>query len=133
MNVLISIKPEFVEKIISHEKRYEFRRRIFKKEVKNVIIYSTAPSKKIVGYFELEGIIKDSPKNLWNFCSDFAGINEKDFFNYFEGLSKGFALKIGHLELFENFVDVDSLEGFSAPQSFKYLDDASFDKLISLV
>ena len=133
MNVLISIKPEFVEKIISHEKRYEFRRRIFKKEVKNVIIYSTAPSKKIVGYFELENIIKDSPLNLWNSCSDFAGIDEKDFFNYFLGISKGFALKIGHLELFENFVDTENLDDFRAPQSFKYIDDESFEKLISLV
>ena len=33
MNLIISIKPQFVEKILSGEKKYEFRRRIYRKEV----------------------------------------------------------------------------------------------------
>ena len=46
MNVLMSIKPKYVEKIISKEKTYELRRNIFKREVSNVLIYSTSPEKK---------------------------------------------------------------------------------------
>ncbi|MDR3223832.1 MAG: hypothetical protein LBT66_08920 [Methanobrevibacter sp.] len=53
MNVLISIKPNYVEKIVSKEKTYELRRTIFKKEVKKAFIYSTYPEKKIIGYFRL--------------------------------------------------------------------------------
>jgi len=80
MNVLISIKPKYVEKIISKEKTYEFRRNIFKKEVEKVVIYSTSPEKKIIGYFKSNSIIKDCPKNLWDNFSEEAGINEEDFF-----------------------------------------------------
>lgn len=43
MRVLLSIKPEFVKKIISGEKKYEFRRKIFKRDVKIVIIYASYP------------------------------------------------------------------------------------------
>ena len=123
MDVLMSIKPQYVEKIISKEKTYEFRKSIFKKEVNNVIIYATSPKKKIVGYFELEDIIKDTPSNLWNNFSDKAGISKKDFFDYFKGKDEGFALKIGKLAILDDFIDVDCFEDFKAPQSFKYVVD----------
>jgi len=100
MNVIISIKPKYVEKIISKEKTYEFRRSIFKKEVERILIYSTSPEKKIIGYFKLNKIIKDCPKNLWNNFSEEAGINEEDFFDYFKNKKEGFALKIDELEVF---------------------------------
>ena len=51
MELLLSIRPEFVEKIISHEKKYEFRKRIFRKNVDKIFIYSSSPEKKIIGYF----------------------------------------------------------------------------------
>ena len=78
MNLLISIKPEFVEKIISLDKKYEFRLSIFKRPVEKIFIYSTYPEKKIVGYFEFKELIKDSPINLWNKFSHVSGTTEKD-------------------------------------------------------
>ena len=32
MNVLLSVKPKYAEKIVEGEKKYEFRRAIFKKQ-----------------------------------------------------------------------------------------------------
>ncbi len=122
MDVVISIKPQYVDKIISKEKTYEFRRVVFKKEVDNVIIYATAPMKKIVGSFELEEIIKDTPSNLWDNFSSESGICEKDFFSYFEGKDMGFALKVGELDILDEFIDVNLLDDFNAPQSFMYVD-----------
>jgi len=47
MNVLLSIKPKYVEKIVNGEKQYEFRKRIFRnKNVRKAFIYSTSPTKK---------------------------------------------------------------------------------------
>jgi len=58
MTVLLSIKPEFADKIFDGTKKYEFRRRIFKKEgVKKVIVYVTSPVQKIIGEFLIESII----------------------------------------------------------------------------
>ena len=63
MKVLLSIKPEYVEKIFSKEKKYEFRKSIFKNpNIKSIIIYSSSPVKKVVGEFEIENIIQDTPK-----------------------------------------------------------------------
>lgn len=47
MKVLLSINPEYVEKIFSGIKKYEYRRSIFKNEaVDTIVIYSTSPIKK---------------------------------------------------------------------------------------
>ena len=82
MNLLISIKPEFVNKILANEKLYEFRKSIFKQKVDKIFIYSTYPVKKIVGYFEASEIICKSPQELWNSFSEVSGISKKDFFKY---------------------------------------------------
>lgn len=71
MNVLLSIKPKYIEKIIKGNKRYEFRKSIFKKSVDEVWIYATSPTKKIVGTFVIGEIIKDTPANLWKNLNDF--------------------------------------------------------------
>ena len=52
MKVLLSIKPEFVEKIFSGEKRFEYRKSIFKQQnIDTIVIYSTMPVGMIVGEF----------------------------------------------------------------------------------
>ena len=130
MNVLISIKPKYVEKIISKEKTYEFRKNIFKKEVEKVVIYSTSPEKKIIGYFKSSSIIKDCPKNLWDNFSEEAGINKEDFFDYFKNKEEGFALKIDELEIFGEPIETDKLVDFCAPQSFKYINENEMTSLI---
>ncbi|MDR0911307.1 MAG: hypothetical protein LBM96_01730 [Methanobrevibacter sp.] len=122
MNVLMSIKPCFVEKIISFEKIYELRRTIFKKEVEHVVIYSSAPEKKIVGYFSPE-INKDTPQNIWDELYEHLGIDYDDFFDYFSGKDIGFALKINNLKIFEEAIDTRDFDNFKAPQSFKYLNN----------
>ena len=120
MNLLMSIKPEFVEKILCFEKKYEFRRTIFRQNVEKIYIYSTFPEKKIVGYVE------DTPNNLWDSFSDVSGISKKSFFDYFKGKDSGFAIKIHNLNIFSKPIDVNTLENFRAPQSFCYVNEDLF-------
>ncbi len=122
MNLLISIKPQYVSKIISKEKKYELRKNIPKKHFKKVFIYSTVPDKKIVGYFKCDKIIEDVPINLWNKFSKEAGISKHDFFEYFSGKEIGFAMEISKLTIFDNPINVGDIDGFIPPQSFKYVD-----------
>ena len=60
MNVILSIKPEFVEKIFSGEKQYEYRKVLFKQKVDTVYIYASRPISKIVGEFKIAEIICDT-------------------------------------------------------------------------
>ena len=93
MNVLLSIKPTFVERIFNGEKLYEFRKVIFKKDkIDHIYIYSSYPVKKIVGRFEIGGIIEDSPDRLWETCNGSSGLNYQEFFSYFSDKDRGYAI-----------------------------------------
>ena len=46
---------------------YEYRKAIFKKNVDTVVIYKTTPFCKIIGEFEIDGILYDTPVELL-FC-----------------------------------------------------------------
>jgi len=51
MNLLISIHKEHVDKILAGEKRWEYRKSIFRKpknEINKVYIYCTSPVEKII-------------------------------------------------------------------------------------
>ena len=60
MKVLLSIKPEYAEKIFEGTKKYEFRRSVFKnRNVKTVVVYASSPVQKVIGEFDIEHIIND--------------------------------------------------------------------------
>ena len=124
MNALLSIKPKYVEAIVSGKKRYEFRKSIFKnRAVERVYMYSTAPVKKIVGSFRVGVIIEDHPEQLWEQLKELSGLNDIEFFSYFGDCEKGFAIRIESVDQFQEPVDPnDLIIGFVPPQSFCYFD-----------
>lgn len=122
MDVILSIKPIYVNEILNGTKQVEFRKKIFKKDVERVYIYSSMPKKMIVGYFTFNQIDEDSPKKLWEKYKEVGGIEETDFFDYFKGHRKGYSIIIDKVEKFEEEVDpIEFIENFSAPQSYVYL------------
>jgi predicted transcriptional regulator len=123
MNVLLSIKPKYANQILNGNKRYEFRKSVFNnRDLEMVYIYSSSPIKRIVGAFAIRSIIEKHPVQLWNECKDFSGINEEDFFDYFRGKDKGFAIEIGDVEVFDPIDPREHLPDFVPPQSFCYTD-----------
>jgi len=123
MNVILSIKPKYVESILKGEKLYEFRRSIFKDPgVERIYIYSTSPVMKIVGYFIVREIIENSPKTLWTEFHSRAGIDEGEFFEYFSDKDIGYAISIGDVHTFEDPIDPQMvMPGFRAPQNSMYV------------
>lgn len=125
MKVLLSIKPKYVNEIVKGNKKYEFRKKVFKRnnEIKEVYIYSTSPVKKIVGFFKCDRIIEDHPEKLWKEFNIHSGIDEYEFFEYFKERDTGFAIEISKLEVFKIPIDPKQLiPKFTAPQSFRYFD-----------
>ena len=77
MKILLSINPKYVEKIFSGEKKYEYRRNIFKnKNIDTIVMYSTSPIKKVVGEFKIKNIIEDFPQKLWELAPNSTGIDK---------------------------------------------------------
>ncbi|MFY0544947.1 ASCH domain-containing protein [Brevibacillus sp. H7] len=123
MKVLLSIKPEFVEKIFSEEKKYEFRKVIFKKDIDTVIIYSTMPEGKIVGEFQIEDVLHDDLESIWQQTSQYAGISYDFFKEYFSNKEQAYAIKIGEVIRYETPIDPKMVDKtFIPPQSFCYTD-----------
>ena len=67
MKILLSIKPEFANKIFEGTKKFEYRRSIFKNQkVTKVVVYASSPVQKIIGEFEIDYILTGPVQSLWN-------------------------------------------------------------------
>ena len=95
--VIISIKPEYVEKIFSGEKKWEFRKSRITAD--KFFIYETAPISRIVGEFTPRWIGEGTPEAIYaETCNDGAGIDYDKFFEYFKGHKTAFAYEITNLK-----------------------------------
>ncbi|MGZ3776879.1 MAG: hypothetical protein ACXVI9_04635 [Mucilaginibacter sp.] len=122
MKVILSIKPEFANKIFDGSKLYEFRRSIFKDpNVKIVVVYASSPVQKIIGEFEIDHILNLTLESLWDITQDFSGITKDFFLEYFENKDAGYAIKIKRVKKYLEPLCIR--EDFNAvpPQSFLYL------------
>jgi type I restriction enzyme S subunit len=129
MNVLLSIKPEFAEKILSGGKRYEFRKTVFSdpEDVDTIFLYASSPVQRIVGAFTIDEVISDSPASLWRKYGHDSGISDRSrFMNYFEGAEEGYAIGVDHVHEFEHPINpAQRIDDFSPPVSFYYLQEDS--------
>lgn len=122
MIALLSIKPEFVEKIFSGDKLFEYRKSIFKRKVSKIVVYSTMPVGMIVGEFDVEDILGGTPCELWRTTKEFSGVKQKFFQEYFNGRDKGYAIKIGTKKKYIRPINPKTIsDTFTPPQSFLYL------------
>jgi predicted transcriptional regulator len=123
MKILLSIKPQFAEKILNGTKRFEYRRALYRnKDVRSVIIYATKPVGMIIGEFEVGGLLSDAPESLWASTKKHSGITKQFFMSYFENRAKAFAIQVKNPTRYDEPLALNRLVGTSpAPQSFMYL------------
>lgn len=122
MRVLLSIKPEFAFKIFEGEKKFEFRKVIFKKpDIKIVVVYASSPIQQVIGEFEIDNILTLHPNNLWEITEQYSGISEDFFHTYFADRKIGHAIKIKNVKKYK--IPLDLKENFNVvpPQSYVYL------------
>jgi len=134
MSVLLSIKPEFAEKILSGEKRFEFRRVMPKRDVERVVVYASSPVCRIVGEFTVRRVMTATPGKLWKLTRTHAGIEKHFFEAYFMGRDEAHAFEVDEARRYDEPIDPRKLSrAFRAPQSFVYLDSlVGFDRRLRL-
>lgn len=125
MKVLMSIKPEFVDRIISGEKSYEFRIVLYKRDdISRIVVYASSPVCRIVGEIEVASLLTDTPESLWQKTKDKAGISEQFFFAYFSGRDKANAIEVKAFHPYEEHIKLkDKYPHLVPPQSFFYAED----------
>lgn len=88
----------------------------------SIVLYVTAPVRKIVGGFKVVSILEDTPESLWDRTHDRAGISKKFFFGYFKGHDKAFAIEIGNPRKYDEAINpYRPGKKFIPPQSFRYM------------
>ena len=121
MKIIISINPEHVANILTGYKTYEFRKKGAKRKVQSMLIYETAPSKKVVAEVEVLGLLEDYPEKLWERTRDGAGISREFYDAYFEGRKVAYAYKLGKVQIFSVPKKLSEYGVKAAPQSFAYI------------
>lgn len=119
--IVISINPEHVENIINGSKKFEYRTKAAKSDVKKILIYETVPVKKIVAEAEIEGVLMLPPEELWEQTKNQSGITKLFFDNYFKGRDIAYAYKLGKIKVYEQPKELIDFGLKSAPQSFVYI------------
>lgn len=121
MAILMSIKPEYVNRIFFGCKKFEYRKRIPKLPMDRVYVYSSYPVKKIVGYFDVDYVLCGTPEEIWKETCKFSGIEALTYRDYFFESKTGYAIHISRTKLFDKPIDpYVECRGFKAPQSFMY-------------
>ena len=121
IRALLSIRPPYAEAILRGDKRFEFRRAIFRKKVDVVVVYKTSPACLVVGEFDVVEVMSDSVERLWKRTQKYAGIDRPAFFKYFQGCCIGYAIVVGRVRPYQNPLRLDHAFGVRPPQSFVYV------------
>ena len=119
--VLLSIKPEFADKIFNGTKKYEFRKSIFKEDIKIIVVYASYPVQEIVGEFEIENILTGKVNKIWNMTKKFSGITKQYYDEYFENKDEANAICIGRIKKYKNSKTLSDFGIVFPPQSFVYI------------
>jgi predicted transcriptional regulator len=121
MKVVLSIKPQFANKIFDGTKKFEFRKAIFKNQnVTSVLVYASSPVQKVIGEFEIGEIFNFDLKTLWDKTKEYSGITEDYFYEYFENREQGFAIQIKNQIRFTKPKCLREDYNLAPPQSFAY-------------
>lgn len=123
--LLLSVAPEFAEKIAAGSKTVELRRRFPLVPAGTwIYFYATLPVGALVGRAQVVEIDEDTPSALWGRHQGAAGLSRERFDAYFASRDHGYAVRLARFEPLEA-LDLSGLRaalpGFVAPQSYRYL------------
>lgn len=119
--ILLSIKPEYVERIFNGSKKFEFRKHLPQEKVDRIVVYSTDPVQRVVGEVEVLGTLTMKPSPLWDSTKTAAGISRAKYRLYFKGCSAAHAFLLGQTQIYDVPKTLKEMGIKSAPQSFVYL------------
>ncbi len=123
-NVLLSVKPAYANLLVDGIKTIELRRK-FPVDLASgtkCLIYSSSPTKKIIGECKIDKVEKLKIKDLWKASSIEAMISWEDFKSYFSGVEYGYAIYVYAADRYPTEMTLSKIgTNILAPQSYRYL------------
>jgi predicted transcriptional regulator len=121
---LLSIKPQYSERILSGEKKFELRKRkLGTRPGDVVVIYTSSPTRALTGAFIVQDEFEMPVTALWSLHRNDLGIRKEDYAEYFRDRDYAVAISIGRTVTLPP-ISLDELRrvrpGFAPPQSYMY-------------
>ena len=123
---IISLKPQYVDLILSGEKTVELRNRVIRMEPGTVIwIYATKPVGGIVALAELDSVVHDTPAEIWVRFEREMCIDRAHFDSYINNRESVSALILSSVHKLKRSLTLDwirrSIGSFQPPQFYSRL------------
>ncbi|MFN9475233.1 ASCH domain-containing protein [Acidovorax sp.] len=122
-NFLISLEERHANRILQGTKTVELRRRTMHVPIGSTVwIYVKMPVGSVVGCAKVISLHTLAPSTLWSRFGPVSGLQRQEFFEYFSGLSKAFALGLSEPIRLTSPIPLSKLRdvsnGFHPPQFF---------------
>ena len=131
--IVVSIHPNYADAIFCGNKTVEFRRNGVPESLDAIVFYATAPVQSVLGYAEVLDCVTASPAQLWRLYGGNGGISRNEFEEYYKEYKLGKCYRLGRTY---RFLEPQSLAYCtvlkSPPQSFAYLDEASWLSIVNI-
>lgn len=120
-NIILPIKQEYADKILSGQKKYEYRKNICTDNIEKIYVYATSPVKAIIGEAEVVEKIIMNKDNLWKISEKQSGITKEFFDDYYKNSEFACAYKIGMVKRYNKCIELKDIGINYTPQSYTYV------------
>lgn len=128
-NIILPIKSVYVDKILSGEKKYEYRKKLCKKRINKIYLYKMAPEKAIVGEAEVLDFLVLNKEQLWEETKEKSGISKEYFDNYFKNSKMACAYVLGKVVPYDKKIKLKDIGINYTIQSYVYVRDFDYHEL----
>lgn len=137
--LLMSIKPEFAERIIRRKKTVELRRKFSTRWIGHRInIYASAPVMGLIGEARIAGVVTNTPEIIWERFNEQVGCSRAEFNAYAAGADVLYAIELDDVQSYSDGISLTQMsnlvkEHLAPPQSYMTLEkNKPWAKAISL-
>lgn len=122
--ILMSLKPDFAELMLSGRKTIEFRRRFSRRHVgASIVFYVSSPVCRFLFTARISQIEHRRKEDLWSEFGERGGVSKETFERYFGGTDNGYAIGVDHLATVPQTLDLREAQAvmpqWRPPQSFQ--------------
>ena len=137
--LLMSVKPEFAERIMWRKKTVEVRRKFSTRWINHRInIYASAPVMSLMGEARIAGVVLNKPEAIWDRFQNQIGCSREEFDAYAAGTDELYAIELDDVRPYRDRLPLVQIsrwvnESLTPPQSYFTLEkNKSWAKAVSL-
>lgn len=135
-SVLLSVRPEFANALLSGAKTAEVRRRFPSIAAGTILyVYASSPYKQVMGTLRAAAVHRVPPPTVWDRFKQMIGIDRRYLDAYLDGVENASIIEVDMPSIWVRPVTLRELRihvDVEPPQSYRYLDDLQAAQLESV-